>query len=80
MPVIHRECGWSVFIHTDDHPPPHVHVRVPGGDVKVQLVGPDGDPEVVRIRNVNDRDAWRALAIVYQHQELFLAYWELIHG
>lgn len=80
MPVIHREYRWSVLIHTDDHPPPHVHVRVAGGDVKVQLEGSDGDPVVVRIRNVNDRDAWRALAIVYQYQEEFLADWKDIHG
>lgn len=80
VPTIHREGSSTVIIHTDDHPPPHVHVRVAGGEVKVQLEGEGGDPEVVRIRNVNDRNAWRALAIVYQHQDEFLEQWRLIHG
>lgn len=80
MPTIHREGSWSVAIHTDDHPPPHVHVIRGSGDVKVQLEGPGGDPEVVRIRNVNDRDAWRALAIVYEYQDEFLEQWRFIHG
>ena len=80
MPVIHREAGWSFVIYPGDHPPPHVHARISGGDVKVQLVGFGGDPQVVRIRNVNDRDAWRALAIVYRYQETFLAEWRNIHG
>lgn len=80
MPTIHGEGSWSIVIHTDDHPPPHVHVHVPGGEVKVHLQGANGDPEVVRIRNVNDRDAWRALAIVHEFQDRFLAHWRLIHG
>lgn len=80
MPKIHEEGSWQVVIHTDDHPPPHVHVYRPGGLVKVQLEGEGGEPEVLRIRNVNDRDAWRALAIVYQHQQTFLTAWRGIHG
>lgn len=80
MPVIHRESGWSLVIYPHDHPPPHVHAKRGNGDVKVQLVGDNGDPQVVRIQNVNDRDAWRALAIVYRYQEDFLADWKEIHG
>jgi hypothetical protein len=80
MPVIHREAGWSFVIYPEDHPPPHVHAKRPGGDVKVSLLGPDGDPRVIRIRNVSDRDAWRAQAIVYEYQDAFLEHWRLIHG
>lgn len=80
MPAIHWEGSWTVAIYTNDHPPPHVHVRIPGGYVKVQLAGDNGDPEVLRVRNVNDRDAWRALAIVYEHQATFLEQWRFIHG
>ncbi|HEV3052900.1 MAG TPA: DUF4160 domain-containing protein [Longimicrobium sp.] len=80
MPTILREDGWAVFICTDDHLPPHVHVKRPGGYVKIHLNGPDGLPEVVKIVRVADHDAWRALAIVYRHQQLLLREWRDIHG
>lgn len=80
MPKIHEEGSWRVVIHTDDHPPPHVHVYRPGGLVKVHLAGDNGEPEVVRIHHVSDRDAWRALSIVYEHQQAFLQHWSSIHG
>lgn len=80
MPVIHREAGWSFVIYLDDHPPPHVHAKRADGDVKVHLRGADDAPAVVRIRNVNDRDAWRALSIVHEYQDEFLEHWRLIHG
>jgi hypothetical protein len=80
MPVIYREAGWSFVIFPDDHPPPHVHAQRADADVKAHLRGSDGDPEVVRMRRVNDRDAWRALAIVYEYQDEFLEHWRLIHG
>lgn len=80
MPVIYREGRWSFAIYTDDHPPPHVHARCVDGEVKVQLQGPDGLPDVVHIRRLDDRLAWRALAIVYEHQDEFLEHWRRIHG
>lgn len=80
MPTILRRKGWAVVIPTADHPPPHVHVQRPGMDVKVDLVGPDGLPCVVRIRGAPDHEAWRALAIVYEHQQLLLDAWRDHHG
>jgi len=80
MPKIHEEGVWRVFIHTQDHPPPHVHLYRDKGLVKIKLEGEGGEPEVMRIRNVNDHHAWRALAIVYEHQQSFLSHWRRIHG
>lgn len=80
MPVVLREGGWTVCIYTDDHVPPHVHVKRPGGSVKVHLVGANGLPEVVKIHRVPDHEAWRALGIVYKHQQLLLREWRNIHG
>ena len=80
MPTIMRENGWSVHIYTDDHVPPHVHVTRPDGYAKVHLVGDDGAPEVVKIRGLSDHEAWRALAIVYKHQQRLLREWRNIHG
>lgn len=80
MPVVMREEGWRVVIYVDDHPPPHVHVKRPGGFVKIHLAGPDGLPQVVMIHRVPDHEAWRALSIVYTNQSLLLAKWREIHG
>lgn len=80
MPTIVRENGWAVVIYTGEHAPPHVHVKCPGGYVKVHLVGAGGLPEVVKIRGVADHHAWRALAIVHEHQQLLLREWRKIHG
>lgn len=80
MPTILRKRGWTVVIPTADHPPPHVHVQRPGVDVKVHLVGADGLPEVVRIRGAPDHEVWRALAIVYENQQLLLHAWSEYHG
>jgi hypothetical protein len=80
MPTILRENGWAVFICTDDHVPPHVHVKRDNGYVKIHLVGPDGLPEVVKIVRVADHQVWRALAIVNKHQQHLLREWRIIHG
>jgi hypothetical protein len=80
MPTVMRENGWAVAIPTNDHPPPHVHVERPDGYVKIHLLGPDGLPEVVRIHRLPDHQAWRALSIVCEHQQLLLEAWREIHG
>jgi hypothetical protein len=49
-------------------------------DVKVDLEGPDGLPSVVRIRGAPDHEAWRALAIVHENQQLLLDAWSEHHG
>lgn len=38
MPTVVRTRGYHVVVYTDDHPPPHVHVRKDGADVKVLLL------------------------------------------
>jgi hypothetical protein len=80
MPTIMRETGWVVAIYTNEHAPPHVHVKKGRGYVKVHLVGPDGLPQVVKIQRVADHEVWRALDIVHRNQQLLLHEWRNIHG
>jgi hypothetical protein len=64
------------MIHTDDHPPPHVHVRAPGGEVKVML-----DPlRVGGSRGVQVQEVVDAVRLVEANREHLLACWRRIHG
>jgi hypothetical protein len=80
MGVVMRVNGWRFVIYTDDHEPPHVHARRPGGHVKIHLLGPGGLPDVVKIHRLPDHEAWRALAMVCEHQQFLLEAWSNIHG
>lgn len=38
MPRIANVEGVSIYIYADDHPPPHVHARMAGEDMMVDIV------------------------------------------
>jgi hypothetical protein len=79
MPTIVREDGWAVEVFTRDHPPPHVHVRREGCEVKVSL--PPGEaPAIVRVRGGTAREAICAVRIVERHREALERAWRSIHG
>lgn len=67
------------MIYTSDHEPAHVHV-VGDGHAKINLVGPDGAPELVFSVGIKKSDMRRLLAEVAEHREELLDRWEQIHG
>ena len=79
MVTIDRLSGFRVVIYVEDHPPPHVHVQG-DGEVKIHLVGSDGEPEIVKNRNMKLRDASRALRLVQENQLAYLRLWKTMHG
>lgn len=79
MVTIHRAHGLRVIIFMDDHEPAHVHV-FGDGQAKVNLVGPDGVPTLVRAEGMKANDLRRAMQLVSDQQEQFLARWREIHG
>jgi len=46
MVVVHRAHGFRFAIYTLDHEPAHVHITG-AGQAKINLLGPEGDPELV---------------------------------
>lgn len=80
MGTVTREGGWALIIHTDDHPPPHVHVRRANGEVKVSLPPPGECVRVLRVRHLATHEAMRAVRLVEEHREQLLLEWEEIHG
>ncbi|CFX24473.1 conserved protein of unknown function [Candidatus Filomicrobium marinum] len=79
MVTIHRAHGLRVIIFTDDHEPAHVHV-FGDGHAKINLIGPDGAPALVSTEGMKRSDVRRAMQIVRDQQEQFLARWRQIHG
>ncbi len=79
MVVVHRAYGFRFVIYTLDHQPAHVHVTGPG-QAKVNLLGPDGRPELVYSVGIKRPDLRRLMAEVIARRESFLQEWERIHG
>lgn len=79
MVTIHRAHGLRVIIFTDDHAPAHVHV-FGDGQARINLIGPDGFPALVWAEDMKANDLRRAMQVVRDQQELFLARWREIHG
>jgi Domain of unknown function (DUF4160) len=79
MVTLYRANGLSVVIFVDDHEPAHVHV-FGDGQLKINLIGADGDPELIWAEGMKRGDVRRAMKIVLEQQEHFLARWREIHG
>jgi hypothetical protein len=50
------------------------------GQAKINLVGPDGIPALVSAEGMKANDLRRAMQLVRDQQEQFLARWREIHG
>ncbi len=79
MVTIFRGSGLQVVIFVDDHEPAHVHV-FGDGQAKINLLGPNGEPELIWADDMKRNDIRRALQIVNEHKALFLRRWTEIHG
>ncbi|MGA2795633.1 MAG: DUF4160 domain-containing protein [Roseiarcus sp.] len=79
MVTIYRANGLSVVIFVDDHEPAHVHV-FGDGQAKINLIGADGDPELIWAEGMKRSDVRRAMKVVIEQQNDFLSRWRKIHG
>jgi hypothetical protein len=79
MVTIHRAQGLRVIIFTDDHAPAHVHV-FGDGQAKINLDGPDGEPDLVWSEGMKVNELRRAMQVVRDLQDAFLARWRDLHG
>jgi len=77
--VVHRAHGFRFVIYTLDHEPAHIHITG-DGQAKVNLLGPDGAPEVIYSIGIRRSALRRLVAEVVERQHIFLRKWERIHG
>jgi hypothetical protein len=80
MVTVHREGAFRVVIHQNDHDPEHVHVFKDRGEVKINLIGMLGNPELVIAKGMSKREVAQALRIVVEQRDYLVAEWERIHG
>lgn len=71
MVTVYCARGLRFIIFEDDHLPAHVHV-FGDGHIKVNLVGPDGAPEIVTIEGMKRGDVRHAMRIVAEQQAYLL--------
>lgn len=79
MVTVHREAGLRFIIFVDDHEPAHVHV-IGDGTAKINLMGPDGKPELVSNDGFKAGDLRKAMRIVAERQAFLLERWIEYHG
>jgi hypothetical protein len=66
-------------IYTLDHEPAHVHITG-AGQAKINLLGPNGDPEPVWNVGIERSDMRRLFAEIDERRDALLKEWERIHG
>ena len=79
MVTLFRADGLRVVIYLNDHRPAHVHV-FGDGEVKINLLGRDGTPDLVWADGAAQGEVRRAMRLVTEHQVTLLQRWEDIHG
>ena len=66
------------MIYTLDHEPAHVHITG-AGQAKINLLGLNGDPELVWSVGIKRSDMRRLFAEIDERREALLKEWERIH-
>lgn len=79
MVTVHREAGLRFIIFVDDHEPAHVHV-IGDGTAKINLTGPNSEPELVYNDGFKAGDLRKAMRIVTEQQAFLQERWNEYHG
>ena len=61
MVVVHRAHGFRFVIYTSDHEPAYVHITG-AGQSKINLLGPQGAPDIVFSVGIKRSDMRRLIA------------------
>jgi hypothetical protein len=77
MVTVHREAGLRFVIYANDHEPAHVHVQG-DGTIKVAIRGASGLPEIIEAVGIKTGDRRRAMDVIRERQDEFLAHWSAI--
>ena len=80
MPTVFRQAGFQVRIHSDDHPPAHVHVWKAGEEIVISLGDHNTAPSIRENRAMRRPEARAAVILVEDNQEVLLSEWRAIHG
>lgn len=76
MPTIFFYFGLRFFFFSNEHLPPHVHVRSADGKAKFNLL----DGSMMEESTLKPNDLKRANGVIQEKREDFLQEWYNIHG
>lgn len=79
MVTVLREHGLRVMIFVDDHEPAHVHV-FGDGHAKINLLGGNGNPELVWAAGMKRGEVRQAIRLVQANRDFLQTRWRDIHG
>ncbi|MXV92985.1 MAG: DUF4160 domain-containing protein [Chloroflexi bacterium] len=75
--ILHRQrYGYDVLIHTNDHPPPHVHVRKGNQHVRVYLY----TLRITMNYGFSNRELRKIRQLIRDNHGAIIFEWERIHG
>jgi len=82
MGEICRKDGYICVAYSNDHDPPHVHIRKGSWEIKIDLAE---DPSEIVISEIVDgtpsgKEKRRALKLVVENLDSCWEEWERIHG
>ena len=72
MPTVLREANRRYVIFTNDHPPPHVHVKAPGCECRVRIA----DGKVIDSAGFTGRELRDIVSQVGLHAATLQAVWD----
>lgn len=76
MPTIFFYLGFRFFFYSNEHKPPHVHVRCASGKCKFSLE----DGSLLEDSTMKPKDLKKAIEILKEKREEFLKEWLNFHG
>lgn len=76
MPTIFFFLGFRFFFYSQEHMPPHVHVRCASGKAKFNLL----DGSQMETPTMKPKDLKKAIEILNEERERFLKEWYNFHG
>ena len=71
MPELLRIFGLRFFFYSNDHNPPHVHVRSTDGEARF-IIETD---ECIENNGLKNKDIFLAESIIEENKQIFLARW-----
>lgn len=76
MPKFCEQEGFTFFIYSNEHPPPHIHVRKAEGHLRFFLGSDTENPTFDKeLSPMKRKDARRAFVIVSEKQKFLLKKW-----
>lgn len=76
MPKFHEQEGFTFFIYSNEHPPPHIHVKKAEGLLRFFLGTNSEKPSLDKeLSPMKRKDSRRAFVIVKERQKLLLKKW-----